>query len=105
MSTHFRLMVDGFPQGDFDTREDAERAEDQERARYWSSHPWIEEVEHLEPGTAVLLKPYEWRATAVRAFAGQTGWLNRHTGVEAQVRLPDGSLASLTDTEFERKVD
>lgn len=103
MSTHFRLVVDGFPQHDYDTREEAEQAEERERQRPWVTHPWVEEVEHLEPGTAVLLKPYGWRATDVRAFAGQTGWVHRYAGVDAQVRLPDGTLASLTDTEFERK--
>ena len=51
----------------------------------------------------MLLKPYGWRATDVRAFAGQTGWMHRYAGVDAQVRLPDGTLAPLTDTEFERK--
>lgn len=102
MSTHYRLMVDGFPQHDYDTRAEAEAAEQRERNHSWVSHPWVEEVEHLDPGTAVRLKPYAWRATEVRAFAGQTGWMQQHIETEARVRLPDGTLTSLTDHEFER---
>lgn len=102
MSTHYRLLVDGFAQHDYD---DPEAAEAQARKeRRWSSvqAAWVEPVEHLEPGTAVLLKPFPWRSEDVRAFEGQTCWVNRHISTDVQLRLPDGTLASLTDNEFER---